>query len=141
MTEWFQFALLTLVVARVTRWIWLDSQLQGTRIKVKAWLQLGHIPHDVVGTPKMEEALNEYHKKHPTRDFLRHKAYQLIECAWCLSIHVAWVLVLILCTASWFWDKVSIPLPLLYWPALSMSAVVLLQWTDGTFHVEVTQKK
>lgn len=141
MTDWFLFFLCTLVVARVSRWVWLDTQLQGTRIKVKAWLQLGHMPEDVVGTAKAEEWLNEYHKNHPTRDFLRHKAYQLIECPWCLSMWISGPLVAILAAADWFWDAVSIPLPLLWWPALSMAAVVLLQWTDGAFNVEVTQKK
>lgn len=141
MTEWFLFFLCTWVVARVTRFIWLDDMIQGTRIKIKGWLQLGHIPDDVVGTAKMEEWLNKYHQEHPRRELLRRKAFDLIECAWCISMHVSWPLILVLCAASWFWDTVSIPLPLLWWPALSMSAVVLLQWTDGAVNVEMTQKK
>jgi hypothetical protein len=129
--------ILILWTGRITRFIWLDDLLKGSRTALKGWLHLGHIPDDIVGKPGMEDWLNDYHNNHPRREFLRRKAFDLIDCAWCISIWVAGFTIL----GLWVFTDVSMPLPLLWWPALSMGAVLLMQWTDGTFHVEVTQKK
>lgn len=137
MTEWLLLLILILWTGRITRFIWLDDLIKGTRTALKAWLQLGHIPDDIVGTPKMEDWLNEYHNNHPQREFFRRKAFDLIDCAWCISIWIAGFTLL----GLWVLTDVSMPLPLLWWPAISMGAVILLQWTDGTFHVETSQKK
>lgn len=140
--RWFLFFFLTLWTARVSRYLWLDDMIQGTRIKVKAWLHLGHIPDDVVGTAKMEEWLNTYHREHPRRELLRRKLFDLIECAWCLSVWVAGFSVLgVWLIARYTSVDIDMPLPVMWPVALSMPAVVLLQWTDGAFHVEVSQKK
>ena len=136
-TEPFLFVILAFLVARVTRFIWLDDLIKGSRTKLKAWLQLGHIPEDVVGSPKMEEWLNEYHNNHPQRAFFRNKAYDLIDCAWCISIWVSGFTI----AALYLFTDYTLPLPVFWWPALSMAAVVQLQWTDGAFNVEMTQKK
>ena len=142
MSEPMTFVILALVIARVTRFIWRDDLILNTRIRVKTWLQLGHIPEDVVGTPKMEEWLNEYHTEHPRREVLRQKAFDLIDCAWCSSIWVAGFLVLFchLISNVWFDVDITMPLPVFWWPALSMAAVIPLQWTDGQFEVTATVK-
>lgn len=49
----------------------------------------------------------------------RDKAYELTTCPYCLSVHVAWMTVLI--TMIW----VSVPLPVLMWLAVSGGAMVV----------------
>jgi hypothetical protein len=140
--RWFLFFLLTWWTARVSRYLWLDDMIKEWRVAVKGWLQLGHIPADIVGTPKMEDWLNTYHNTHPRRELLRRKAYDLIECAWCLSVWIAGFTVLGVWLVARYTDvDIDMPLPVLWTPALSMAAVVLLQWTDGSFPVKVEQKK
>lgn len=54
----------------------------------------------------------------PTNPFMRSTAY-LLECDWCMSIWVSAILVWI--TSS----LVSVPLPLLVWPAVSTIAALI----------------
>ena len=134
--QFFLLLLLSLFVARVTRYIWLDSQVKELRAAIKAKLQFGWIPDDIIGTPKMEEWVNEYGKKHPARSYWRRKGLELIGCGWCISIWVAGPTVLIA-------HLIDVPmrLPVAWWLALSMGAVVLLEWTDGEKTVALRQTK
>jgi hypothetical protein len=52
--QFFLFLLCSFLVARITRYIWMDAQIKELRAAVKAKLQLGHIPDDIIGKPNME---------------------------------------------------------------------------------------
>jgi hypothetical protein len=134
--QFFLFVLCSFVVGRVTRYLWMDSQIKELRAAVKGWLQLRHIPDDIIGSPKMEEWLNAYNEKHPVRSYWRRKGLELISCGWCLSIWLAGPLTLVL-------HLVDVPmrLPGLWWLALSMSGVCLLEYTDGEKVVELKQPR
>ena len=135
--QFFLFLLLSFVVGRVTWYLWMDSQIKEARAAVKGWLQLGHIPDDVIGKPNMEEWLNGYNSKHPVRHYWRRKGLELISCGWCLSIHVAGALVGVLYLAT----DIQLRLPGLWWLALSMSGVCLLEFTDGEQVTVLKQQK
>lgn len=131
------FVVLTFTVMRVTRFIWMDDLIKEPRVALKGWLQLGHIPDDIVGTPNMEEWLNTYHNEHPRRELFRRKAFDLIDCGWCISIWVSALTVV----AVYLFTDVSLPLPVFWWLALSGAAVALLEWTDGERNVILKQPK
>jgi hypothetical protein len=134
--QFFLFLLCSFLVARITRYIWMDAQIKELRAAVKAKLQLGHIPDDIIGKPNMEEWINEYKEKHPVRSYWRRKGLELISCGWCISIYVAGPLNLALHLLD-----VPMRLPAVWWLALSMSAVMMLEYTDGEKPVILKQEK
>lgn len=118
MNEFFEFLILALVVARVTRFVVLDELIAGTRDRVIFWLQL-RVDEDLELPPSRSQRIKQ-------------KISILLECPWCVSIYVAAVVVLIHLFGP-FVDP--LPLPVWYWLALSMAAVILIEIVDGVKQV------
>lgn len=123
----FTFLLLSFVVARVARFIANDTLWEGTRDKLLEWLRDPIKSQDDDG--------DTYTTRGRRLMFIREKAAELIECVYCNSM---WVSAGAVLGVLWFTD-VSMPLPLLWWPALSMAAIAIVEWTDGTKEVILKQ--
>ena len=118
----FLFVLLAFTIFRVTRFVTSDDLIQEPRDAVWSWLML----HGMPDPPE---------NRGWSAPLWRRKLSTLIECAWCASIWVSGLTVIVL---LWVVDY-DIPLPLFWWPALSGAAVILQEFTDGEKLVAVRQ--
>jgi hypothetical protein len=105
--DWSLILICSLVTWRVGRFIAEDALIDGTRSKVKGFLDQPRESH--------------------WRDVLADKVWTLLTCAWCLSI---WVSAGTLLVSRLFWVD-SIPAPV--WTWLAVSALPLIPWNyvDG----------
>jgi len=126
MMVFFTFILMSWVVARVARFIANDTLWEGTRDKLLEWLRDPIKSQDDDGTVTARGSRVM---------FVREKAAELIECVYCNSM---WVSAGAVLGVLWFTDA-SMPLPLFWWPALSMAAIAIVEWTDGTREIILKQ--
>lgn len=120
MSELLTFVVLTLVAARVTRFIFKDTMWKPTRDKLIGWLE-DPVKIRYGGSPSVE-----YTHRGRFQMFWRKKLAELIECPYCVSIWVA--------AGTVFVHRVVVeplPQPVWYWLAVAMGAVVVLEYTDG----------
>lgn len=116
------FILCVWTTGRVSRLLATDELLDEPRDHIIGWLTYHGRPE---GQPMWQPPL------------WRRKLAYLITCVWCNSLYVAGALVL---GMLWF-TSYSTPLPLLWWPALSMGAVISVNMVDGEANVGVRMKK
>lgn len=120
----FTFLITSLVVARVTRLITEDAILDEPRQWLLGKIWIWRKPENV-------------HQSGWQPPYLRRKLHYLLTCPWCASLHVSGFLVILMLV---FTDA-SMPLPLFWWPALAMAAVMYLEFTDGEKPLLVRLKK
>jgi len=113
----FQFILLALVVGRVTRYITSDTMFEETRDRLVIWLK------DPVQSQNDDGTFKARSKR---KQVLGGKLGELITCPWCVSIYVS--------AGTVFVHRLIVeplPQPVWWWLALSMTAVLFIEFTDG----------
>ncbi len=124
MSELMLFLILSLSVARITRFIVSDDLIADPRQKFVTWLQNSGRPDDV-------------HSSSWNPPLWKRKITELVTCPWCVS---PWLSGFTILLVLWTTDY-SLPLPLFWIPALSMAAVVVIDVVDGVKNVEVKLKQ
>lgn len=118
----FTFLILTVVVARVTRLITEDAILEEPR----NWL-LNKIWHR-----------NKPADVHPgswNPPYLQRKIHYLLTCPWCSGLYVSAGAI----GLTYLFTDASMPLPWFWWPGLSLTAVMCLEYTDGARQIILKQ--
>lgn len=104
------FIILSFVVFRVTRFLMHDTLIEKQRM----WVFI-----KISGKPKIHEDGTRY------QPAWRMKVLELIQCAWCTSLHIGWMTVLV--ANQW----TSIPLPWMYWVAIAGGAILIWDHVEG----------
>lgn len=111
MSDLTQFLVLSFVVFRLTRFLMHDTLIERQRM----WLLIR-----IAGRkPKVRADGSRYQAA------WRAKLMELASCPWCVSLHVAWITVLV--ADQW----ASIPLPWMYWVAIGGASLVIWDRVDG----------
>jgi hypothetical protein len=125
------FVILTFVVHRVSRFIWMDDLIEDQRDWLKGKL-LGLPNHPNVTPEEIDAWVSMSASKRSWRASLRYKLFQLIDCVWCISI---WVSAATVLAHRIFVEPV--PAPVWWWLGLSGAAVAIAEWTDGEKTVKI----
>jgi len=108
------FLLLAFATARVARFIHADTLIETPRNHLLTWL---------------------IEPRDGWRGAVGNKLAELLDCPWCISVWVSLCAVLVI---DWG-TSYSIPLPVIWVPALSMLAVMFVEYTDGVKQVKLTK--
>lgn len=114
------FILLAFAVARLTRLVYKDTIFALPRKQLVEWLK------DPVREKKGNHDTVQYVQRHGWVTYLREKIAYLIECPYCVGAYTT--AIVLLGYRIWVGSLVA---PVLWWFAVWMAAIVVLEFTDG----------